>query len=107
MFTKVKIWYQLWKSEGKLDKEMCINEISKYINAHVTVSEGCSRLMSFPVHGRDPSMQRLGSAVDNLQMVMFDHNAPEEAIALSKDTNTSCMLQVESEGCKWKELQIP
>ena len=69
------------RMESSNGTEGCYDEIQKYVNSRfVTASEACWRIMSFDVHGRDPSIQRLAVHEENLQMVTFDEDKPHEAI---------------------------
>ena len=75
------------RMESSNGTEGCYDEIQKYVNSRfVTASEACWRIMSFDVHGHDPSIQQLAVHEENLQMVTFDEDKPHEAIHSVKDT---------------------
>ena len=59
-----------------------IDEIHKYVNSKfVTASEGCWRIFEFDVHGREPNIQCLAVHEENLQMVTFTADSPNEPIS--------------------------
>ena len=62
------------------------DEIQKFVNSRFITAESYWRIGGFDLHGRDPSIQRLAVHEENLQMVTFNEESPEEAIANPKDT---------------------
>ena len=72
------------RKEGTVKKG---DEIEKFVNSRfITTSESFWRICGFDVHGRDPSIQRLAVHEQNLQMVTFNKENPEEATSNPKDT---------------------
>ena len=52
----------------------------------MTSSEGCWRIFPYDTHGRDPCIQRLAVHEENLHMVTFNEDNPQEAVANPKNT---------------------
>ena len=64
-----------------------VNEIDKFVNSRfVTTLEAFWRICGFDVHGRDPSIQRLAVHEQNLQMITFNKENPEEVVSNPKNT---------------------
>ena len=99
------------ESEVQVPKEKNTDEINKFVNARfVTASEACWQIMSFPVHGRDQSIQRLAVHEENLQMITFDEAEPEDAIKNPKDTTLLAWFKLnqrDQEARKYNYHQIP
>ena len=70
----------------KENNDGIIDEIKKSVTSQfMTSSEGCWRIFPFDTHGRDPSIQRLAVHEENMQMVMFNEQNPEESIVNPKN----------------------
>ena len=63
------------------------DEIHKFVNSRfMTATEAYWRVFSYDTHGRDPSIQRLAVHEENMQLVTFSEDRPEDGISNTKDT---------------------
>ena len=87
------------------------DEIKKFVNSRViTASEGCWRIMGFDVHGREPSIQRLAVHEENMQVVTFNEQTPEQAISNVKDSTLIAWFNLnkcDPNAQKFKYHEIP
>ena len=87
------------------------DEINKFVNSRfVTMSESFWRICGFDVHGRDPSIQHLAVHEQNLQMVTFNEEIPEEAVTNPKDTTLLAWFtlnQNDPDAAHLKDHEIP
>ena len=88
-----------------------MDEIDKFMNSRfVTASEAFWRICGFDVQGRDPSIQRLAVHEENLQMVTFDEENPQEAICDPKNTTLLAWFKLnqhDPNARQWKYHEIP
>ena len=98
-------------SELQPEKTKDVDEITKYVNCRfLTGSEGNWRIMGFDVHGREPSIQQLAVHEENLQMVTFSENSPDEPITNPKDTTLLAWFklnQIDTNARNFKYHEIP
>ena len=87
------------------------DEIDKYVNSRfVTASESFWRIGGFDVHGRDPSIQWLAVHEENMQMITFSEENPEEALSNPKDTTLLAWFklnQIDADARDFKYHEIP
>jgi hypothetical protein len=63
------------------------DEIKLYQEArYISASEAIWRLLAFPIHGRDPAVERLPVHLENHQIVYYNPNDPQRALDASRNT---------------------
>ena len=76
-----------------------IDEINKYVKSRfMTASEGYWRIMGFDVHGREPSIQQFAVHEENLHMITFTADSPDEPLTNLKDTTLLAWFKLNQTG---------
>nr|XP_017256445.1 PREDICTED: uncharacterized protein LOC108226004 [Daucus carota subsp. sativus] len=75
-------------------KKLCVDEVKNYLSCrYVSAAESCWRLFEFPIHHREPFVQRLYFHLENEQEVRFRDNETLPEVVRRVDPDGTMFIQ--------------